>query len=99
LSEYGRRNNIWSYGVGGVQELGDHPAVFPEALAHDHILSWSNEGDVVLDCFAGSGTTLRAAKMLNRRWIGIEISPEYVAIAQKRILATPVPLFSLGAGA
>lgn len=98
LSEYGRRNNIWSYGVGGVQEVGDHPAVFPEALAQDHILSWSNEGDIVLDCFCGSGTTPKKAKELSRHYIGIEISPEYVALAEKRLLATNVPLFGLDIG-
>ena len=75
--------NVWSYSVGGGKRL--HPAPFPEQLAHDHIVSWSNEGDTVLDCFAGSGTTLKMAKMLNRHYIGIEISPEYAELAQKRV--------------
>ena len=63
----------------------EHPAVFPEKLARDHILSWSNEGDTVLDCFAGSGTTLKMARAMGRRWVGIEINPEYVEICRKRL--------------
>jgi DNA modification methylase len=99
LGEYtvdnvGIRSNVWRYHAGmNGDDQTDHPAVFPEALARDHILSWSNEGDIVLDCFAGSGTTLKMAKMLSRHYIGIEISPEYVTLAEKRILATNVPLF------
>jgi site-specific DNA-methyltransferase (adenine-specific) len=87
---------IWYYASGG-NDLG-HPAVYPEQLAHDHIYSWSNEGDTVLDCFAGSGTTLKMAKELSRHYIGIEISPEYVTLAEKRLLATSVPLFGQGRG-
>ena len=95
--------NIWIYEVGYSKsttdkEAFDHPAMYPERLASDHILSWSNEGDVVLDCFCGSGTTLKMAKMLSRQYIGIEISPEYVTIAEKRLFATPVPLFGQGRG-
>ena len=62
-----------------------HPAVFPEQLANDHIISWSNEGDTVLDPFAGSGTTLKMAKRNNRNYIGIEISKEYCEIINKRL--------------
>ena len=62
-----------------------HPAIFPEALAKDHIASWSNPGDVVLDPFSGSGTTCKAAKELNRQWCGIEINPEYCKIAEARL--------------
>lgn len=62
-----------------------HPAIFPEKLAQDNILSWSNPGDVVLDCFMGSGTTGKMCKILNRDFIGIEIDKEYYRIAQKRI--------------
>ena len=95
--------NIWIYEVGYSKsttdkEAFDHPAMYPERLASDHILSWSNEGDIVLDCFTGSGTTLKMAKMLNRHYLGIEISPEYVTLAEKRLLATPVPLFGQGRG-
>jgi site-specific DNA-methyltransferase (adenine-specific) len=87
---------IWYYASGG-NDLG-HPAVYPEQLAHDHIYSWSNEGDTVLDCFAGSGTTLKMAKVLSRHYIGIEISQEYISLAEKRLLATNVPLFGQGRG-
>jgi DNA modification methylase len=84
------RFNIWSYGVGFGQTTKDvsayeHPAMFPEALARDHILSWSNEGDIVLDPFSGSGTTAKMAKHNGRRFIGIEVNPEYVEISQQRL--------------
>ena len=62
-----------------------HPAVFPEQLAQDHILSWSNEGDIVLDPFMGSGTTAKMAVLNNRYYIGFDISEEYCKIAQNRI--------------
>jgi len=62
-----------------------HPAIFPEALARDHILSWSNEGDIVLDPFSGSGTTAKMAKHNGRRFIGIEVNKKYVEISEKRL--------------
>jgi len=83
--EYGMRNNVWQYPVGGTNASNGHPAVMPYDLAKDHVTSWSNPGDVVLDPFAGSGTTLKAAKELNRHWLGIEINPAYVEICHKRI--------------
>ena len=80
------KNNIWEYVVGGKKEEGmNHPAVFPEQLAQDHILSWSNEGDLILDPFMGSGTTAKMAKLNNRNFIGFEISQEYCDFANKRI--------------
>ncbi len=79
----GKRKNIWEYGVGG-GETG-HPAIFPEKLARDHIISWSNENDVVLDPFMGSGTTGVACKNLNRNFVGIELDEDYFNIAKKRI--------------
>jgi len=88
--EYGTRFNIWKYNVGYGYSTKDliayeHPAIFPEQLAQDHILSWSNEGDTVMDPMSGSGTTLKIAERLNRRWIGIEIEEKYCAIAKQRI--------------
>lgn len=78
--------NIWSYVVGTEKDnRGIHPAIFPEKLAEDHIISWSNENDIVLDPFAGSGTTLKMAKKNNRKYIGIEISEEYCEIIKKRL--------------
>lgn len=81
------RWNIWKYPVHDTQENDSrqHPATYPEALAKDHILSWSNENDIVYDCFMGSGTTAKAAHQLYRRWIGSEISQEYVDLANKRL--------------
>lgn len=75
--------SIWYYPSGGIN-IG-HPAPFPEALARDHILSWSNKGDTVLDPMCGSGTTGKMAVMNERNFIGIDISAEYIAIASKRI--------------
>lgn len=90
IAEYGRRNNIWKYSVGKGHMTKDeiayqHPAIYPEKLVHDHILSWSNEGDVVLDPFNGSGTTTKVAKQLKRNFIGIDVSQEYCNIAQERL--------------
>jgi len=88
--EYGKRYNVWLYSVGKGNSTRDeiaykHPAIFPEKLAHDHIISWSNEEDIILDPMCGSGTTLKEAKKLNRRFIGIDISSEYCQISQERI--------------
>lgn len=82
--------NVWTYGVGFNKTASDqfvfkHPAIFPEDLARDHILSWSNEGDIVLDPFSGSGTTMKMARETGRRGIGIEINREYCDIAIKRL--------------
>ena len=82
--------NIFSYTLG--KEKTGHPAPFPEKLAEDHILSWSNEGDTVLDPMAGSGTTLKMAKKNNRNYIGIEISEEYIDIINKRLSSLDKPL-------
>jgi len=91
------KGNVWEYNVGNLSDFwnnSSHPAVFPEALANDHIISWSNEGDTVLDCFSGSGTTLKMAKLLNRHYIGIEMSTEYVTLAENRLAGDPAPLHS-----
>lgn len=90
VPDFSPRNNIWRYVVGGGFGTKDkiahkHPAVFPEALAEDHILTWSNEGDVVLDIFLGSGTTAKMAKLNKRDYIGFEISEEYCDIANERL--------------
>ena len=82
--EYGVRFNVWEISNPG-KAGNSHPAVFPEQLAHDHILSWSDEGDTVLDPFMGSGTTGKMARLLNRNFIGIEMDKEYFEIANKRI--------------
>ena len=77
------KDNIWDCAIS--QNKTEHPAVFPESLVSDHIISWSNEGDIVYDPFMGSGTTAIAAKKLNRNYIGSEISQDYCAIAESRL--------------
>jgi site-specific DNA-methyltransferase (adenine-specific) len=83
LRETKDASNVWSYPSGN--KTIDHPAVFPEQLAEDHILSWSNEWDIILDPFAWSWTTLKMAKKNNRDYLGIEISEEYIEIINNRI--------------
>lgn len=88
--EYGKRFNIWKYAIGGGHSSSDkeaykHPAIFPEDLAKDHILSWSNEGDTVFDPFMGSGTTGKMAVLTGRNFIGVERVEEYYSISEKRI--------------
>lgn len=78
--------NVFTYGIGGIST--GHPAIFPESLVADHIRSWSNEGDIVLDPFMGSGTTAKVARALNRRYIGFEILAEYCDIIRKRLEQT-----------
>lgn len=85
IPELGRRRNVWEAAPVLTNRGDDHPAPFPESLAKDHITSWSNSGNVVLDPFAGSGTTLKAAKELGRRFIGIEINPAYCEIIKARL--------------
>jgi len=89
LGEYQARFNIWEYTTGGSVASDKiafkHPAIFPEKLAEDHILTWSNEGDLVLDPFMGSGTTAKMALLNGRNYIGIDISEEYCEIAEQRI--------------
>ena len=82
LAEFGQRFNLWSIPP---DRLSPHPAPFPESLARDHILSWSNEGDTVLDPFSGSGTTLKMARLMGRKGIGIEIHQDYCDIAVERL--------------
>ncbi len=82
--------NIWEYAVGLGGSTNDkiafqHTAIFPEKLAKDHIYSWTNEGDVVLDPMCGSGTTCKMAKLLKRNFIGFDISQDYIEIAKERI--------------
>lgn len=93
IKEYSRRFNVWEV-ARGVNKT-KHPAVFPEKLAQDHIYSWSNAGDIVLDPFCGSGTTAKMAILSGRNFIGFEISAEYCEIANKRIasIGKDIPLF------
>lgn len=82
--------NVWKYNTGMNLSTKDkiafnHPAIFPEQLANDHIISWSNENDIVYDPFAGSGTTPKMADRNNRKWVASEISKEYCQIIEQRL--------------
>ena len=90
IKEFKIKGNVWKYNTGYGHSSKDkeafkHPAIFPEQLAADHIMSWSNKGDLVLDPFNGSGTTTKMAKQLGRNFIGIEVSEEYCKIATERL--------------
>lgn len=83
-------DNVWLINTGYMRTTKDkfaykHPAMFPEELCERHILSWSNEGDIVLDPFTGSGTTAKMAMLNGRKFIGCEISEEYCDIIKERL--------------
>jgi len=90
--EFSRRSNIWKYATGGNDKTG-HPAVMPQKMAGDHIVSWSNEGDLIYDPFTGSGTTPKMSVLNNRNYIGSEISADYCEIARQRINQVQLKLF------
>jgi len=83
VSDLKTKGNVWFYGT--KKNDTKHPAVFPKQLANDHIISWSNENDLIYDPFLGSGTTAKMALLNNRKFVGSEISKEYCEIAEKRI--------------
>lgn len=90
VKDFKIKGNVWEYSTGAGVSTKDkiafkHPAIFPEKLANDHILSWSNENDIVYDPFNGSGTTSKMALVNKRNYIGSEISQEYVDISEARI--------------
>lgn len=90
VADYGARYNVWYITTGKNYSTKDnfafeHPAIFPETLAEDHILSWTNEGDIVLDPMVGSGTTLKMSKLNNRNYFGIDINQEYVDLSSRRV--------------
>lgn len=89
----GTIGNVWSFNTGFMHSTLDveayqHPAIFPEELALRHIHTWSNSGDIVLDYFSGSGTTAKIARNMERRFIGCDISLEYVELARLRLANT-----------
>ena len=83
VPDFSPSNNIWKYTTSF--NGWKHPAPFPEALAHDHIVSWSKPDDLVYDPFMGSGTTAFVARLLGRNYIGSEISKEYCEIIEERL--------------
>lgn len=83
VKEYKQKGNVWEVPTNSGAK--GHPAQFPEQLPNDHIISWSNENDLVYDPFMGSGTTAKMAIINNRNWVGSEVSKEYCKIAEKRI--------------
>jgi site-specific DNA-methyltransferase (adenine-specific) len=90
VQEYGYRFNIWEYATGKGNSASDklafeHPAIFPEKLVSDHLMTWTNANDLVYDPFMGSGTTAKMALKYNRKFIGSEINMEYIILAEKRI--------------
>jgi site-specific DNA-methyltransferase (adenine-specific) len=90
VQDYGYRFNIWEYATGKGNSSSDeiafeHPAIFPEKLVGDHIMTWTNENDLVFDPFMGSGTTAKMCCIYNRQFIGSDLNEEYVKLANKRI--------------
>ena len=92
IKKYGIRWNVWEMNNTSSSMRKFHPAIFPEKLANDHIISWSNEGDLIFDPMCGSGTTCKMARMNNRDYIGIDISEKYCEIARERLLTIPITL-------
>ena len=98
INDYGKRHNVWEYDTGMYLSTKDkfafnHPAIFPEELVKDHIISWSNEGDLVYDPFMGSGTTAIACKSLGLDYIGSELDKDYFEIINKRLQSVQGSLF------
>lgn len=85
VNSFGRRLNVWEIAPEMSKSKRCHPAQFPEQLANDHIISWSNPNEIVFDPFMGSGTTAKMAMLNNRRFIGCEISEEYCNIIRDRL--------------
>lgn len=99
-AEFGRRTNIWEYNIGRGHSTRDeiafeHPAIFPEKLARDHIYTWSNKGDLVYDPMMGSGTVAKMCLSMGRNFLGSEINKKYCEIIEKRISIERLSLFPL----
>jgi DNA modification methylase len=90
-AEFGLRGNCWRGNTAAQEDCcvaREHPAPMPKWLARDLIISWSNPSDVVLDCFAGSGTVAMEAIQLGRRTLAIEINPDYIPIIERSCAVT-----------
>jgi site-specific DNA-methyltransferase (adenine-specific) len=89
-----QKSNIWYFTVGNTDGLSSgHPAVLPEKLAYDHIISWSNPGDLVFDPMCGSGTVPKKAIQAHRHYLGFDIAQEYVDLSKRRIAEVQMSLF------
>lgn len=102
-AQYGRRTNVWEYMIGKGHSASDriaykHPAIFPEQLARDHILSWSSEGDLVYDPFMGSGTVALMAELNGRNYLGSEVNANYCEIARERLQRSRASIAQLELG-
>jgi DNA modification methylase len=91
LGQHGRyRSNVWAYAgansfrSGRMEDLSVHPTVKPVAMVVDAIKDCSRRGDIVLDIFMGSGTTIMAAERVGRRGFGLELDPLYVDVVVRR---------------
>ena len=98
-NQFIKRTNVWTYKIGfnlGTNEkvAYEHPAIFPDQLAFDHIRTWSNEGDIVYDPFMGSGTVASQSIRGNRKYLGSEINEKYIDIINKRIEIAKVKYLS-----
>ncbi len=92
--EFSYRTNVWTTptaATAGDDFALSHPAPFPQQLATDHIVTWSNPGDVVVDPFCGSGTTCRAAKNTHRHYVGIELNHKFVELSRRRLSQHVLP--------
>ncbi len=92
VPDFSARTNVWRIHPSNSNDVNEHQAPFPEALARDHIISWSNFGDLILDPFVGSGTTPKMAIEQARRFLGFDISQEYIDLARRRIQSARIPL-------
>lgn len=91
IADFGMRGNVWKCKTAGQENVCsaiEHPAVMPYGLCRDLIISWSNPGDTVADCFAGSGTTAKAAIETGRKTIAIEINPDYEHLIEQSVMTT-----------
>lgn len=96
INDYGKRLAVWAYATGAgyttKDRFADHPAMFPEALAHDHIASWSNAGELIFDPFSGSGTVAKMAFQNGRDYLGFDCSEEYCELSRRRVRQAQPPL-------
>jgi site-specific DNA-methyltransferase (adenine-specific) len=86
----GVRGPVWSYAVGQNvisrdRYAYDHPALMPQQMAEDHIISWSRPGDLVFDPFCGAGTTCKMSALSGRHFLGFEVHEPYYQLAQRRV--------------